>query len=599
MSGRTDRRPRLLVLAVLLMVGAVVVGARLAYWQVVRGAELRDMAAGQLRQSVTIPVERGSIYDRSGTAVLATVAYRDRLAAYPIEIGEGRKAEVGAALVSILGLDAAGEGRLRAKLAGTGPYAVLAAQLTSAQSAAVRAGLDAGRLVGLGLEPQPVRVYPGAGGAPDTTLASHLLGFTNRDGKGQYGIEQHYQDLLAGRPRVVTAALDVGGRPIVESEEVVDPGAAGVDLRLTIDAGLQLQLERELYAAWVADKARTVSGVVIDPRDGAILAWASVPAYDANDYGAVATRDAGLFLDPVVSAIYEPGSVMKMFTAAAAYEAGVVKPRTFINDTPSLEFGQYTVYDWDLEGKGRIAFEDGIALSRNIVAARVAGMLGRDTGTAAGVLYDMWQRLGIGRPTGVDTFGEVGGIVVDPATRRWADIDLANRSFGQGMAVTELQLAASYAAMVNGGFLVQPHVVAAVDGKDVAEVPPQPVIDGGLSKQLIALLTHVVDTTIRLAHDAHLPGFTLGGKSGTAQIWDADLGDWAPHVFNFSFVGFVGAGEPEAIIAVRIGQATPTNTRLFTLPESSWVLFRRIAVDTVEAMGMKPAVGPGRRAEGP
>jgi len=582
-----------------LMVGAVVVGARLAYWQVVRGAELRDMAAGQLRQSVTIPVERGSIYDRSGTAVLATAAYRDRLAAYPIEIDEDRKAAVGDALVSILGLDAAGEGRLRAALAGDAPYKVLAAQLTSAQSAAVRAGLDAGRLVGLGLEPQPVRVYPGAGGAPDTTLASHLLGFTNRDGQGQYGIEQHYQDLLAGRPRVVTAALDVGGRPIVESEEVVDPGAAGVDLRLTIDAGLQLQLERELYAAWVADKARTVSGVVIDPRDGAILAWASVPAYDANDYGAVATRDAGLFLDPVVSAIYEPGSVMKMFTAAAAYEAGVVKPRTFINDTPSLEFGQYTVYDWDLEGKGRIAFEDGIALSRNIVAARVAGMLGRDTGTAAGVLYDMWQRLGIGRPTGVDTFGEVGGIVVDPATRRWADIDLANRSFGQGMAVTELQLAASYAAMVNGGFLVQPHVVAAVDGKDVAEVPPQPVIDGGLSKQLIALLTHVVDTTIRLGHDAHLPGFTLGGKSGTAQIWDADLGDWAPDAFNFSFVGFVGAGEPEAVIAVRIGQAKPTNTRLFTLPESSWVLFRRIAVDTVEAMGMKPAVGPGRRAEGP
>jgi cell division protein FtsI/penicillin-binding protein 2 len=599
MSGRTDRRARLLVLAVLLMTGAVVVGARLAYWQVVRGAELRDMAASQLREKVTIPVERGSIYDRSGTVVLATVTYRDRLAAYPVQIGADRKAEVGDALLAILGLDETGALRLRTALAGDAPYRVLAAQLTNAQSAAVRAGLDDGRLVGLGLEPQPVRVYPGAGGAPATTLASHLLGFTNRDGKGQYGVEQRYQEVLAGRPRVVTAALDVGGRPIVESEEVIDPGAAGVDLRLTIDAGLQLQLERELYAAWVADKAKTVSGVVLDPRDGAVLAWASVPAYDANDYGTVAAQDPGLFLDPLVSAIYEPGSVMKMFTAAAAYETGVVGPRTMINDTPSLEFGQYTIYDWDLEGKGRIAFEDGIALSRNIVAARVAGMLGHDTGTAASVLYDMWRRLGIGQPTGVDTFGEVGGLVVDPATRRWADIDLANRSFGQGMAVTQLQLAASYAAMVNGGFVVRPHVVAAVDGQAVALPAPTPVIDAGLSKRLVDLLVHVADTTIRLGHDAHLSGYTLGGKSGTAQIWDADLGDWAPDVFNFSFVGFVGAGGPDAIIAIRIAEAKPTNMRLFTLPVSSWVLFRRIAVDTVEAMGMKAAVDPGRRSEGP
>jgi cell division protein FtsI/penicillin-binding protein 2 len=590
MLGRTDRRPRLLFLTALLISGAFAIGTRLAYWQVVRGAELRELAAVQLRQSVIMPVERGTIYDRSGTVVLATVAYRDRLAAYPSHIPKGRKAAVAMELATILGLDPDAAGRLGVAVAGDTEYTVLAAQLTGSQSDAVHAGLDAGRLPGIGLEAQPVRVYPGPGGAPATSLASRLLGFTNSDGEGQYGIEQRYQAALAGRPRVVVASADVSGRPIVADEQVVEAGAAGLDLRLTIDAGLQLQLERELYAAWVVDKAQAVSAVVMDPHSGAVLAWATVPGYDANDYREAAARDPGLFVDPIVSGVYEPGSVMKMFVAAAAFDAGVVTARTVIDDSGKLEFGQYVVYDADKKANGPMAFEDGIALSRNVVAARVARMLGPDTGSASRALYRMWDRLGIGRPTGVDTSAEVAGLVVDPSTGRWADVDLANRSFGQGMAVTQLQLAASYSTMVNGGFGVHPYLVADVGGEAVPRAPAEVVLDASVSRQLTDLMTHVLSSVPFYARDTHIPGYLVGGKSGTAEIWDAETGDWADNLYNFSFVGFVGRNGPAAVIAVRIGSAAPrvAAQSALWLPISSWALFRRVAVDTVDALGIRP-----------
>ncbi|KRT63611.1 MAG: peptidoglycan glycosyltransferase, cell division protein FtsI (penicillin-binding protein 3) [Chloroflexi bacterium CSP1-4] len=591
MLGRTDRRPRLVILLVFVVLGAAALGARLAYWQVVRGAELRDDALAQLERAIKVPVQRGEIYDRSGTIVLATTGYRDLLAAYPKRIPAADKAAVADELVAILDLEGAAAEKLRTTIGGAAEYAVLAQLLTQGQSEDVSAGLADGRLLGLELDPQPIRIYPSQGGAPATTLASQLLGFTNREGEGQYGIEQRYQDLLAGRPRIVTALRDVAGRPIADSERAVDTGAPGADLVLTIDAGLQLQLEKELYAAWVADRAQTVSAVVMDPQTGEILAWASVPGYDANEYQRVAKEDPGLFLDPVVGAVYEPGSVMKMYVAAAAYEADVVTPQTRINDSGSLRIGRSTIWDSDKRAMGRMAFEDGIAYSRNIVAARVARMLGPDVRSAAASLYDIWARLGIGRATGVDTSGELPGLVVDPAVKRWAEIDLANRSFGQGVAVTQLQLATSFSTMVNGGYRVTPYLVDGIGGERLERPPAEPVIDAQLSAELTDLMTHVVTSVPWYAEGTLIPGYAVGGKTGTAQIWDGERQDWMPLTFNFSFVGFVGQDGPDAVIAVRIGDTRPKVIRQGELKLSitSFELFRRIALDTIDVLGIPPA----------
>ena len=343
MLGRTDRRLRLLVLLVGFGLVAGMLVLRLAYWQVVRGAEMRASAMAQLERSVTQPSVRGDIFDRSGTVVLATTTYRDLLAAYPARIEPADRARVASELTRLLELDVESAAKLTATLQRGGEYAVLFRALTRRQSDAVRAAMDdpdpSRRLDWLDLEPQPVRAYPNEGGAPNTTLASRLLGFTNREGEGQYGIEQRFQDLLGGRPRVMTAQRDVSGRVIADTERLVDPGVPGSDIRLTIDAGLQLMLEKELYAAWVADRAKMASAVVMDPMTGEILAWASVPGYDANDYGRTADEDPSLLIDPIVSEVYEPGSVMKMFVAAAGYDSGAITPTTMVMDSSTLRFG--------------------------------------------------------------------------------------------------------------------------------------------------------------------------------------------------------------------------------------------------------------------
>ena len=224
-------------------------------------------------------------------------------------------------------------------------------------------------------------------------LAAHLLGFVNREGAGQYGVEQYYQDQLAGQPRVLSPQRDVNGRAMPETaDRRRSPASPGEDLRLTIDAGLQLAVEQELLAAWVADRAKSVSAVVMDPYTGEVYAEATYPSYDANDYRAVAAADPSRFIDPIVSHVYEPGSVFKMMTAAAALESGTVTPKTRIKDvgTLKLDNGQTKIDNADRKGMGWITFEDGIAYSRNVVAAKVALRLGETTAESSAILYDMW-----------------------------------------------------------------------------------------------------------------------------------------------------------------------------------------------------------------
>src|SRR5262245_6623910 len=304
MLGRTDRRPRMLVLLAALMAFAIAAVLRLSYWQVARGAELRTEAYAQLEQRRVLPAVRGDILDRNG-AILATTVYRDRLAAYPDLINAADRDAMADDLAEVLGLDDAGRDRIVQALAEPGSqYAVLDRQLSEEQSRQIREQIAAQRLWGLTLESYAVRVYPNAGGAPGTSLASQLLGFVNSSGVGHYGIEQEYDKYLAGMPKVLAAA-SANGRVVESSARVLDPGADGQDVQLTIDASLQLQLEKELYAAWVADKAKRVSALIMDPDTGAILAWASVPGYDANAYSQFAASSPELFQDPIASLTYE------------------------------------------------------------------------------------------------------------------------------------------------------------------------------------------------------------------------------------------------------------------------------------------------------
>jgi cell division protein FtsI/penicillin-binding protein 2 len=482
---------------------------------------------------------------------------------------------------------------MAAKLLEPKPYVVLARDLPPERSAAIAAAADTAGIDGITFESDASRSYTQAGGGPNSTLAAHLLGFVNRDGEGQYGVEQFYHDVLSGEPSVVEADRDSSGAPLAETQRTVEPGVPGEDIRLTIDAGLQLAIEQEVMAAGIANGAKSVSAVVLDPWTGEIYASASWPSYDANRYGAIASDDPSVFIDPVVSHVYEPGSVFKMMTVVAGLEQGTTAMDRVYRDTGRmwLDNGESKITDADNLAMGSMPLEDGIAYSRNIVAAKVALGLAPTTRRASTILHDVWMRLGFGRPTGVDVAGEVRGLVNDPSISRWTQIDLANGSFGQGVAVTQLQLATAFAAMVNGGVLVQPHVVAGIGAEPVVATQDAPVLDPALSRPLSELLEHVLESPWYEA-ESKVPGYWVGGKTGTAQVWDPVHKRWFFNIYNFSCVGFIGRdqGHPDLVVAVRIGEAPPNRNALgqFFLPVTSTELFRRVATDAITTPGLLP-----------
>jgi cell division protein FtsI (penicillin-binding protein 3) len=592
MLGRTDSGRRLLFIAlVFALLGSALV-VRLGYWQVSQRDTLVDAARRQIYLRTTEPSKRGDIYDRSGTVLLAGTVARERLIGSAQQLDSDQEHALVDILTPILSLTPDDVAALQAKLDSGHPYLVLAQDLSPSLADTIRVATDAAGLPGLSFETTYTRSYQ-PGGAPSSSLAAQLLGFVNASGDGQYGVEQRYQDILAGTPQVVEADKDANGEPLADTERTVSAGVPGGDLRLTLDARLQLAVEQEAMAAQIADRADNVSVVVMDPYTGAIYADASYPSYDANAYQATADLDPSRFLDPTIAEVYEPGSVFKLFTTIAALETGTATLKTVFKDTGSmlLDHGTARIQDADGKAMGRLKLEDAIAFSRNVVAAKVALKLGPTLEDSSSILHSVWDRFGFGSKTGIDVSGEVAGLVNDPAITAWSQIDLANGAFGQGVAVTPMQLATAYSAMVNGGVLVQPHVVDAVDGKPVQVQSRGQIMDQALTPQLEDLMHHVLSTNW-YRDDVRMPGYWLGGKTGTAQIWDAQHHRWSTTKDNFSFIGFVGrqVGRPDLVIAVQLGGARPaiTGPGQLILGLKSTELFRRIATDAESTPGLLP-----------
>jgi cell division protein FtsI/penicillin-binding protein 2 len=531
--------------------------------------------------------------------VLAGTVTRERLIASAQQLSPDQRTTLVQLVAPILSLGEDDTLAMQAKLDTGKPYLVLATDLTPAVAEQIRSAVDLAGIPGVSFETTTTRAYQ-AGGAAGDSLAAQLLGFVNQAGQGQYGVEQRYQEVLGGTPRIVEADKDASGQPIAETERTVSSGVPGQDIRLTLSASLQLAAEQEVLAAQIADRADSVSVLVMDPRTGEIYADASYPSYDANDFAATADADASRFLDPTVSQVYEPGSVFKLLTTIAGLETGTTSLDKVYTDTGSmsLDGGKARIQDADARAMGRLKLQDAIAYSRNVVAAKVALHLGGTLDESSRILHSVWDRFGFGQRTGIDVADEVAGIVNDPAISAWRQIDLANGAFGQGVAVTPIQLAVAYAAMVNGGILVQPHVVAAIGGQPVAVRDRGQVMDSALTPILQGLLHHVL-TISWYRDDVRGTGYWLGGKTGTAQIWDAEARRWLAYKLNFSFVGYAGRqpGQPDLIVVVKIGAARPRiaadgNLVLAIKPTE---LFRRITTDAMTTPGLLaplPAASP-------
>jgi cell division protein FtsI/penicillin-binding protein 2 len=586
MLARTDSRARALVLLLVVGLVATAIGARLVWWQVAQHDWLTGMALHQLAQHEQLPAERGEITDVNGALLASSVELRSVFATPPtIE----DPTAVARQLAPILRMD---RDELRERLDSDDPWVWLRRRIEPEAAEAVAAlGIR-----GIGMLPETKRVYPVDGVAAETTLAAQVLGFVDADGVGRYGIEAGEEALLGGVPGMVSAQEDVIGRRIAESGSLVQEPIDGADLRLTIDAAIQDLLERRLWASFNRNHAVGATGVIMDAQTGAILAMASYPSYDANRF---ATTDGDLFSNPAIARQYEPGSVMKAFTVAAALDADAITLTDTFTDDNNLRIGRVRIQNADRYdhpyGHGDITAGDVLKLSNNVGAAKIGLELGGEE------LYEAFLRFGFGAPTGIELAGEGSGRVWDPAGPNGSgDLTTAQNAFGQGLSLTAVQLVAGYAAFANGGLLVRPHVVAGwtdADGvhHDAEQPPAERVIREETADTMLELLTDAIDEGI--AKGAQIPGYTVAGKTGTAQVAGpvevknaegetVERWQYMDGWIDSSYVGILPAGDTKLVTLVLLHR--PAVWGLYRMAERPETVFADLLPEVLDYLAIPP-----------
>ena len=515
---------RLRVLFALFAIATLLLSLRVGYWQTIGRSALLEGATDQLRSEVVTLAQRGVIRDRTG-AILATTVDLRSLYAIPKRIPD--HAAAAAKLAPVLATPAA---TIRAALDSGAEWLYLKRRLPEPVAKAV----EALAIPGLGFEPEPKRLYP------NEALAAHLLGFVNDDGIGQYGVEGAYDKILRGVPGRLVVERDPKDRELALGLRTAVPPKNGADLVLTIDLVVQTAIERELRRAVEREKLTSGSIVVVDPRDGAVLGLASWPTFDP---ARVAVADPEALRDRAVSWAFEPGSTMKAVTIAAGIDQHVVTPTTTYEDKGYAVIGGRRLNNAQGKVYGTTTVTQILERSANAGAVFVASRLGQDP------LYQYLRAFGFGDATGVDLAAEASGAVRPLA--QWYPVDVGTIAFGQGIAVTPLQVAMAYAAIANGGTLYRPRVVAATRDADgehrTAPVAVRSPITPDTADTLRTMLVSTVDRGI--AHGASLAGYSVAGKTGTAQIPSGD-GRYVDDAYISSFAGFVPANDPRFVVVI-------------------------------------------------
>jgi cell division protein FtsI (penicillin-binding protein 3) len=552
---------RLRTLFALFAVLVVILSVRVVYWQTAGRAELLAQATGQVRSDEVVQARRGTIRDRSGAILAASVELRS-LYAIPSRIRD--KDGVARSLGVLLGRDA---GPIRDRLDSGADWVFIQRRLPESAADAIAAL----RLDGLGFQMETKRLYP------NDDLAAHVLGFVSDDGAGQGGVEGRYDELLRGVPGALVVERDPADRRIaVGLRQAVAP-RDGADLTLTIDLAVQTSAERELRAAIEREQAAGGSIVVLDPHDGAVRAMASFPTFHP---AGVAAAQAEALRDRVANWAYEPGSVMKAVTMAGGLDSGVITPQTTYDDKGYADIGGRRLYNALGRAWGPSTMTQVLEHSANAGAVFVASRLGGQR------LYDTLRTFGFGMPTGIDLATEVAGTVRPLA--EWYPVDVGTAAFGQGLSATPLQLACAYAAVANGGTLYRPYVVAGwrdADGEHrTAPLATRRAMSPQTAASLRDMLVSAVDNG--LAQGARLAGFSVAGKTGTAQIPSAD-GRYVDDEYISSFAGFAPASDPSFVVVIVLER--PKSRLLGTT--TAMAVFRGLALDTFRYARIQPDRG--------
>lgn len=526
MSRRFSEALRVRVAVVFLTMAflGVLAWLRVGWLQVVQGSHYRTLALEQRYRAENLVPERGAIYDRNGVPLAVTVQGN---AVYAVPAAVADPARAAALLAPILNESAAElERRMRQDAASVW----LAVRLDASTAAAV----EKLNLSGVYVAQRPHREYPHG------TLAADVLGFTGLDNQGLAGLEFQYDAVLRGIPGRHFSERDPRGRAIPGGRSQLFAAVPGSDLILTIDRVLQYAVEQELAQGVAAARAEWGLALLMDPHTGEILAMATYPAFDPARYSDFLPR---AFRNRAVADQFEPGSTLKLFTAAAAMEEGVARIDTILNGPATLRIGGGIVHCYNPSGYGPLTLAEAIAKSCNTAFAQLgAEMLGGPT------LARYLQAFGFGSRLGIDLPGEGTGSVPTPGRVAGEILRWANVSFGQGIAVTPVQLVAATAAIANGGTLLRPYIVQAIrapNGDIIQQHVPTPlrrVISAETARELTQAMEMVV--TGGTGTRARLTGYRVAGKTGTAQIPENGI---YGNKRLASFVGFAPAEAPALV----------------------------------------------------
>ena len=422
-------------------------------------------------------------------------------------------------------------------------------------------------LAGLEFSPRLERSYP------EDALASNILGFVNLEGRGYFGIEEKYNDLLAGNAVIVWVPSDPN------RAEEIPRIPNGTSLILTINRDLQDAVEEILDQSLYEHGAQNGTIIIMDPKNGDILAMASTPRMDLNNfqnYGAIYVNASEY--NRAISMPYEPGSVIKIFTMAAALDTGMVNPNTTYLDTGEFQIGGVTIKNWDEKAWGMQTMVGCLQHSLNVCLAWLATQLGPQN------FYEYMDRFGFGSPTGLDMAGEAAGRLKIPGDADWYPVDLGTNSFGQGISATPLQIMTAASAVANKGYMVTPHTLYAMlrDGHQF-NVSPQ-YAGAPIKAETAATLNEML--VVSLENEASLalvPGYRIAGKTGTAQI-PTPYGFYDFSQTNTSFIGWGPVDDPQFMIYVWLERPTTSIWGSYTAAP----VFSEVAQKTVILLDIPP-----------
>jgi cell division protein FtsI/penicillin-binding protein 2 len=511
---------------------------RLSTLQILGVGKWKALAENQHSVSQMIIPDRGGIFFRDGTGTYPVAVNQafPLLSASPKEIED--PARTARSLADILGLDAED---IRAKL--TKPddaFEIIKKKLSDDEVSRVKA-LD---LKGLSFTSEKYRYYPGR------DLASQVIGFVSPDDKGvgigRYGFESAWNDELQGKVGQVKQERDAGGRWISLTDRQTVSAKEGEDMVLTIDRVIQHEVEKILTASVEKHQADRGTAIVIEPTTGKILAMASTPSFDPNEYASV--DDYSKFMNPAVSSSYEPGSVMKPITIAMGIEEGKITPDTEYVDTGAVTESGYTIHNSENKVYGRSSMTKVLEESINTGVIFVEKQVGNRR------FADYLDRFGFGKKTGVILPAELSGNTKTLGNFN-RNLEFYTAAFGQGITSTPLQMVMAYEALANGGVLMKPQLIERIfhrDGReeDVAPTEVRRVVSEDTAKQVGGMLRDVV--TNGHGKRADVPGYLVVGKTGTAQVAKAGEKGYQDGLSIGTFVGYAPQNDPKFVLLVKI-----------------------------------------------